>query len=130
VLDRSREDGGVHKCTLCYDRQKDGMTPACAQACPTASIQFGPLETLRDTARQRVRELHSRGEDDAYLYGAESTPEYGALHSIFLLKDHPNVYNLPEAPQRPVAQLRRNYLMSFAAAVGVAVASAFVFGRK
>src|SRR5256886_2863445 len=27
--------GTTHKCTLCYDRLKDGMEPACAQACPT-----------------------------------------------------------------------------------------------
>jgi len=31
----------AQKCTLCYDRLQVGMTPACAQACPTASIQFG-----------------------------------------------------------------------------------------
>jgi formate dehydrogenase iron-sulfur subunit len=35
VLGRSAEDGHAHKCTLCYDRQKGGMTPACAKACPT-----------------------------------------------------------------------------------------------
>ena len=37
----------AHKCTLCYDRQKDGIEPACAKACPTDSISFGPVEELR-----------------------------------------------------------------------------------
>src|SRR5919201_970427 len=38
-----KEDGRVWKCTLCYDRLKGGHEPACAKACPTDSIQFGPL---------------------------------------------------------------------------------------
>ena len=49
---RNRHD---HKCTLCYDRLKDGMEPACAQACPTESIQFGPLDELRERAQHRAR---------------------------------------------------------------------------
>ena len=42
--------GGAFKCTFCYDRQIEGLTPACAKACPTESIQFGPLDELQ-TAR-------------------------------------------------------------------------------
>ena len=47
VIDRREEDGRVWKCTLCYDRLRDGQEPACAKACPTDSIQFGELEELR-----------------------------------------------------------------------------------
>src|SRR5690348_165608 len=32
VLAKREDDGRVWKCTLCYDRLKDGMEPACAQA--------------------------------------------------------------------------------------------------
>jgi formate dehydrogenase iron-sulfur subunit len=129
VLDRNEHDGRAHKCTLCYDRQKDGLTPACAKSCPTASIQFGPIAELRERARERVRELHARGETDAYLYGDSPSGEYSALRSIFLLKDSPGVYNLPEAPRRPAARLRKNYLFSFAAALGLAALSAVFFGK-
>jgi formate dehydrogenase iron-sulfur subunit len=129
VLDRNREDGRAHKCTLCYDRQKDGMTPACAKACPTESIQFGPVSVLREKAKQRVEELHARGETDAYLYGAEPSGSYSALHSFFLLKDKPEVYNLPSAPRRPAARLKTNLLVSFAAAIGVAALSAMCFTK-
>ena len=45
------------------------MTPACAKACPTESIQFGDLDELRARAGDRVRELHEAGVTDAYLYG-------------------------------------------------------------
>ena len=54
VVTRSDFSGHARKCTLCYDRQKDGLVPACAKACPTASIQFGPLDELKDRAGKRV----------------------------------------------------------------------------
>src|SRR5213079_2301899 len=56
-----KEDGRVWKCTLCYDRLKGGHEPACAKACPTDSIQFGPLEELRERADVRVAELVEAG---------------------------------------------------------------------
>ena len=130
VLDRNPEDGLAHKCTLCYDRQKDGMTPACAKACPTESIKFGPVKKLHQIARERVEQLHERGETDAYLYGAEASGEYSALNAFFLLKDTPNVYNLPEAPRRPGAHLKTNWLVSLGAAIGLTAASAFILARK
>ncbi|MEN3337665.1 MAG: formate dehydrogenase iron-sulfur subunit [Acidobacteriota bacterium] len=129
VIARDPEDGRAHKCTLCYDRQKDGLTPACAKSCPTASIQFGPLSVLRQTARDRVQQLHDRGDKDAYLYGADASGEYSALNAFFLLKDHPNVYNLPEAPRRPAAHLRTNYLFSFGASIALTLASAFLLRK-
>ena len=61
VLDQREGDGRVWKCTLCYDRLKDDMEPACAQACPTDSIQFGELDELRERADARVDELHDAG---------------------------------------------------------------------
>ena len=62
-------DGKAHKCTLCYDRLKGGMEPACAKACPTNSIQFGPVGQLRARAKTRVEALQRHGLADAQLYG-------------------------------------------------------------
>ncbi len=129
VLGRSPEDGHAHKCTLCYDRQRGGMTPACAKACPTGSIQFGPLGELRRRARARVEELHERGNADAYLYGAESVGDYGALHSFFLLEDHPNEYNLPENPPQPFRDIGRRYAWTVLTGVALTALSALVFRR-
>src|SRR6202165_2458561 len=64
-------DHMAHKCTLCYDRLKDGIEPACAKACPTASIQFGEVETLKAHARERLGFLHTRGVKEARLYGVD-----------------------------------------------------------
>jgi formate dehydrogenase iron-sulfur subunit len=47
VIDQRHDDGRAWKCTLCYDRLKGGLEPACAQACPTKSIEFGELEIGR-----------------------------------------------------------------------------------
>jgi formate dehydrogenase iron-sulfur subunit len=129
VLGRSPEDGHAHKCTLCYDRQRGDMTPACAKACPTASIQFGPLNELRERARDRVEELHHRGNTDAYLYGADSVGDYGPLHSFFLLEDHPNEYNLPENPPQPLRNIGRRYAWTLLTGLALTAVSALVFHR-
>src|SRR5215831_19131484 len=55
----SKEDGRVWKCTLCYDRLKDGHEPACAKSCPTDSIQFGELDELRERAQRRLEKLEA-----------------------------------------------------------------------
>ena len=77
VIGRRRADGGAHKCTLCYDRITDGLTPACAKACPTESIQFGPLDELREIAQQRVTDLHETGQPQARLYGEDPADGVG-----------------------------------------------------
>ncbi len=129
VLSRSKEDGHAHKCTLCYDRQNDGMEPACAKACPTASIQFGPLEELHERAQQRVQELHERGETRAYLYGVDSVGDYGPLNSFFLLTDHPNEYNLPEAPPQPLRRQAPRYAAALLTGAALTAVAALLFRR-
>ena len=127
VITRSHFDGHTHKCTLCYDRQKDGLVPACAKACPTASIQFGPIDELRDRARKRVGELHARGMASAHLYGDEPTETYSALHSFYLLADEPEVYGLPAKPVDPWRHMMGDYARAVlaGAAAGAALLAAF-----
>ena len=94
-------DRKAHKCTLCYDRLKEGFEPACAKVCPTDSIQFGEVEQLKAQARERLGILHERGVQEAQLYGVDDNILDGGLNSFFLLLDQPEVYNLPQNPQRP-----------------------------
>ncbi|MBI0375634.1 4Fe-4S dicluster domain-containing protein [Streptomyces albiflaviniger] len=98
VIDVRPEDGGAHKCTLCYDRLGEGQEPACAKACPTDSIQFGPLDELRERAAARVEELHRVGVEDARLYGHDPEDGVGGDGAFFLLLDEPEVYGLPPDP--------------------------------
>lgn len=129
VLGRSEEDGHAHKCTLCYDRQKGGFEPACAKSCPTDSIQFGPVEELRQKAKERVATLQARGNERAYLYGADSLDGYGRLNSFFLLEDHPNEYNLPEAPPQPLHDQGTRYALGLFAGLALTILSAVFFGK-
>jgi formate dehydrogenase iron-sulfur subunit len=121
VITRSNLDGHSHKCTLCYDRQRDGLVPACAKACPTESIQFGPLDELRQRARQRVEQLHERGVASATLYGDAPGEHYSELHSFYLFVDRPSTYGLPDKPFNPWLHMRGDYLRSILTGLAAAV---------
>ena len=98
VIDRRPDDGRAAKCTLCYDRLRGGLEPACAKACPTQSIQFGPLDELRERAAQRLAGLHADGVPEARLYGEDPDDGVGGDGAFFLLLDEPEVYGLPPDP--------------------------------
>jgi formate dehydrogenase iron-sulfur subunit len=124
VIGRRESDGGAHKCTLCYDRIGDGLTPACAKACPTESIQFGPVDELRERAKQRVSELHERGMDSARLYLDDPGDGIGGGGAFFLLLDEPEVYGLPPDPVVTTRDLPRMWRHVATAAAGLAAAGA------
>jgi formate dehydrogenase iron-sulfur subunit len=98
VIDRREGDGRAWKCTMCYDRLAGGLEPACAKACPTDSIQFGPLDELRATAQGRLEQLHEAGTTEARLYGEDPADGVGGAGAFFLLLDEPEVYGLPPDP--------------------------------
>jgi len=131
VIGRRQSDGGAHKCTLCYDRIGDGLHPACAQACPTESIQFGPLDELRERAQHRVAELHDAGRPEARLYGADPDDGIGGAGAFFLLLDQPEVYGLPPDPVVTTRDLPRMWRHAGLAAAGLAAAAlAACLGRR
>ncbi|WP_213452096.1 4Fe-4S dicluster domain-containing protein [Rhizomonospora bruguierae] len=132
VIDRRERDGRVWKCTLCYDRMTDGQEPACAKACPTDSIQFGPLDELRERAARRVEQLHGVGMPEARLYGADPDDGVGGTGAFFLLLDEPEVYGFPPDPVVTTRDLPRMWRHAALAAAGVAatVLAAFVTGAR
>jgi formate dehydrogenase iron-sulfur subunit len=102
-------DGKAHKCTMCYDRLKGDLEPACSKACPTESIRFGRLDDLDRLAEARLAELQAAGVSEARLYGAPDGTETAGgivrLNAFFLLTARPEAYNLPVRPTRPVRSI-------------------------
>ena len=137
VVARDHDDGRAAKCTLCYDRLQDGMEPACAKACPTDSIQFGPYDELVSVAARRVVALHDRGQDGAYLYGAgdaEGEEVAGGLGAFFLLTEPPERFGLPAHADSPIQENVVPATLAamgggLLAAAGVAVAFLLPVGR-
>ena len=94
VIEMDQHKGVAQKCTLCYDRQRDGLEPACAKSCPTDSIVFGPISQLQARARRRLeqpalrsllqhtyRVLLTRGMKGTFIYSTDyETQQF--LHSL------------------------------------------------
>jgi formate dehydrogenase iron-sulfur subunit len=121
VIGIDENKGVAQKCTLCYDRLQGGMEPACAKACPTQSIQFGPVIELREKAQKRMADLHAQGVREAQLYGHDDSV-YGGLNAFFLLMDEPEAYGMPnkENAVLPSRNNARGYLATLVtAALGV-----------
>ena len=128
VIEKRPEDGRAFKCTFCYDRQKAGLIPACAKACPTESIQFGDLEVLRQRGNKRVQDLQERGYSDARIYDPQGT-SVGGIHAFSIILGEPEAYNLPPAPEVPTAYLKSAWTSAFisAAIIFAIVCAAFAF---
>ncbi|CAN5287870.1 4Fe-4S dicluster domain-containing protein [soil metagenome] len=131
VIDRRPEPlpdaGGAFKCTFCYDRQKSGLVPACAQVCPTESIVFGRLDDLRAQARERLATLRSDGYDDAQIYDPVES-SVGGIHAFSLILGRCESYGLPPSPEVPTVYLRTSWAAALAtsALAAAAVTAAFL----
>jgi formate dehydrogenase iron-sulfur subunit len=126
VVERNPDDGRAFKCTFCYDRQKVGLQPACATACPTESIKFGPLEDLRQEAEERLGELKAKGFEDAQIYDPQDS-SVGGIHAVFIVRGDPRAYNLPPKPEVPTVYLRKSWTSAGAAAGLMLAATLFAF---
>jgi formate dehydrogenase iron-sulfur subunit len=126
VVQKNREDGRAFKCTFCSDRQRAGLEPACAKACPTQSIKFGEINELRTLARDRLEELKERGIEDATVYDPRDT-SVGGIHALFLVRGDPRSYNLPPKPEVPTTYLKTGWRSAGMAAAMLVVGGFVAF---
>jgi formate dehydrogenase iron-sulfur subunit len=129
VIDINPASGVAQKCTLCYDRMRAGMEPACSKACPTDSINFGTIRELKAKAEARVGQLHQAGERGAYLYGADDRM-LGGLNSFYLLVDTPATYGLPPDPKMPSRNLKPGSIWSALGALAIGVMGLVSFRNR
>jgi formate dehydrogenase iron-sulfur subunit len=79
---------------------------------------------LRETARERVRDLEAKGFEDVNLYDpVDST--VGGIHALFIVRGDPRTYNLPPKPEVPTTYLKKGW-MSAGIAAAAMVAGAFL----
>ena len=129
VIDRRPDDGRAFKCTFCYDRQRAGLEPACAKACPTKSIVFGGIEEIRQTASARVGVLRERGVADAVLYDPVETG-VGGVHAMFIVRGDVRSYNLPPQPELPQRLNKPAWRSAAAAALLLLASTALAFAGE
>ncbi len=87
----------VTKCTLCYERVEEGLTPACARTCAPGAIKFGYRDELLEEARGRVKYLRANGFPRATIYG--ETELGSGTNKLYILTDTPDKFGLPVKPQ-------------------------------
>jgi len=78
--------GVMAKCTMCFDRIKEGMLPACVKACPTGTMNFGDRKDMLEKANKRLTEVKG-----TYKNAMLANPE--DVRTIYLLVDDPKKYH-------------------------------------
>jgi len=85
---------GMAKCTMCIDRIKEGMLPACVKTCPTGTMTFGDRDKILDMARKRLAEVKVQHPKAALLND-------DFHRAIFLVIDDPQKYHKYAAAGEP-----------------------------
>ncbi len=83
---RGDKNGMLAKCTMCNDRVKNGMQPACVKACPTGTLNFGNLEDMRQMAAERLKRVKLTYPDASLLDDDD-------VRVIFLTAFAPEMYH-------------------------------------
>jgi formate dehydrogenase iron-sulfur subunit len=89
-IPRYDADDKVAKCHLCSDRISNGLTPACAKACPTETLTFGKRSDLIAKATAAKKSL----------YGVDALNGLGV---VYAMEGPPSQYGLPANPSIPLS---------------------------
>ncbi len=76
----------MFKCTMCLDRQKENLPPACALSCPTGAVAYGDRDVMLKEAEKRVAEL-KKNWPKAQALNAED------VRVIYIVTDAPENYH-------------------------------------
>ena len=68
----------IQKCTMCYDKIKEGKVPACVDICPNEALKLGSRRELISEARKRIVENPDKYYD--HIYGETEAGGTGFLY--------------------------------------------------
>ena len=85
---------GMAKCTMCIDRIKEGLLPACVKTCPTGTMNFGDRDKILEMAKKRLAELKP-------LFPKADLLNIDFHRAIFLVLDDPAKYYKHAAADDP-----------------------------
>lgn len=69
----------MRKCDMCAERQRDGLVPACVEACPYEALSFGDRDALLRDAHARIASSGGR-----YLDRVWGEHEFGGTSVLFV----------------------------------------------
>jgi formate dehydrogenase iron-sulfur subunit len=92
--------GVMAKCTMCIDRIKEGMLPACVKTCPSGAMNFGDREAILQMANKRLEQVKGTYKD-AMLANPDD------VRVIFLLVDDPKKYHKFAVAQNTIGITRK-----------------------
>jgi len=99
VIYFDRDKNLARKCDMCYDRMQAGLTPACAKVCATGTLVYGERSEIMVKAQQAVAATANRG-ISTRIYGQD---QVGGLGWIYVLRDTPESYRIPNVQDVPVS---------------------------
>lgn len=99
-------DPEVRKCTMCYDRIKEGKIPACVEICPKEAITFGKRSDLIDLSHEKIRK-----HPDNYTHHIFGEHEVGGTSWLYLAGvGFENIGFPSELGETPYPSLTRGFL--------------------
>ena len=102
----NEKTGMMTKCTLCLDRVREGLPPACVKTCPTGAMSFGDRKAIVEKAEKRLAEVQTRHQE-AMLANA------GDVRVIYLLADDPKRYHKFAVAENTIGVTRKVALRRF-----------------